>query len=312
MFWVWPGMIWAGCRWRRFGGVAGSAVRLVPAVKPGSAGRAYGSGANALAACGDGTCTALHPRCGMAARCRTAQKDALAALETGDAVCRRQSHARKVMDKPIPLLCKASRAWARRCLPGLCMTVERAAQNRFVAVNCAALPESLIEAELFGYQGAFTGARREGAPGRIREAHGGTLFSWMRSVICRCLFRRGCCVYCKSVRWFPLGGGQPVAVDFALVCATHRQFATGDEGRAFSRRPVLPAQWADLQLPALRERSDFDHLLDAQLTCLVPDRPIAVAPDLRDSLRRYSWPGNVRQLANACEQPVRCWKSMNP
>ena len=102
------------------------------------------------------------------------------------------------------------------------MPVERVAGGPFVAVNCAALPETLIEAELFGYRpGAFTGAGRNGAPGRIREVDGGTLFLdeigdmplGLQTRLLRVLQDR---------QVTPLGGGKPVAVDFRLVCATHR------------------------------------------------------------------------------------------
>lgn len=228
------------------------------------------------------------------------KKDALAALETGDAVMQAAiARARKVMDKPIPLLLQGESGVGKEMFARAVHDSGARSAKSFVAVNCAALPESLIEAELFGYQGgAFTGARREGAPGRIREAHGGTLFLDeigdmplpLQARLLRVLQER---------EVVPLGGGQPVAVDFALICATHRQLPLEMKAGRFREDLYYRLNGLTLQMPALRERSDFDHLLEAQLACLVPDRPIAVAPDLRDSLRRYPWPGNVRQLANA-------------
>ena len=113
----------------------------------------------------------------------------------------------------------------------------RRAAGPFVAVNCAALPESLIESELFGYEdGAFTGARRQGSKGLLRQAHGGVLFLdeigdmplALQSRLLRVLQER---------EVSPLGGARPVPVDFALLCATHRPLA--HEGADAPVRPDL-------------------------------------------------------------------------
>ncbi|MBH1978508.1 sigma-54-dependent Fis family transcriptional regulator [Simplicispira sp. 110] len=228
------------------------------------------------------------------------RKDALAALDTGDAVMQAAiARARKVMDKPIPLLLQGESGVGKEMFARAVHDSGTRCTKAFVAVNCSALPENLIEAELFGYQGgAFTGARREGTPGRVREAHGGTLFLdeigdmplSLQARLLRVLQER---------EVVPLGGGKPVPVDFSLVCATHRQLPLEMQAGRFREDLYYRINGLTLQLPALRERSDFDHLLETQLSRLVPDRPIAVAAGLRDNLRRYPWPGNVRQLANA-------------
>jgi transcriptional regulator with PAS, ATPase and Fis domain len=169
----------------------------------------------------------------------------------------------------------------------------------FVAVNCAALPESLIEAELFGYQGgAFTGARKEGAPGRIREAEGGTLFLdeigdmplAMQARLLRVLQERAV---------VPLGGGRAVPVDFALVCATHRTLRTEMDAGRFREDLYYRLNGLTLHLPPLRQRSDLAGLVARLLADIAPGRPIAVAPDLLQAFGAYRWPGNLRQLANA-------------
>ena len=104
--------------------------------------------------------------------------DALAALDIGDTVLHAAiARARKVMGKPIALLLKGESGVGKELFAHAVHNSGPRQSQPFVAVNCAALPENLIEAELFGYLGgAFTGAKREGAPGRIREAHRGTLF----------------------------------------------------------------------------------------------------------------------------------------
>lgn len=226
--------------------------------------------------------------------------DALAAMDTGDAVLHAAiARARKVMGKPIPLLLQGESGVGKEVFARAVHDSGPRKSQSFVAVNCAALPENLIEAELFGYQGgAFTGARREGAPGRIREAHGGTLFldeigdmpPALQSRLLRVL---------QDQQVVPLGGGKPVTVDFALVCATHRKLPQEMQAGRFREDLYYRINGLTLQLPALRERSDFDALLTRQLRHLVPGHSIMIAPDLLLSLRRYRWPGNVRQLANA-------------
>jgi transcriptional regulator of acetoin/glycerol metabolism len=152
--------------------------------------------------------------------------DALSRLDAGDATCRRAADmARKVMDKGIPLLIGGESGVGK---DWFAQAVHQCSQRRnqaWVAVNCAALPESLIEAELFGYvPGAFTGAARQGSLGRIREADGGTLFLdeigdmplSAQTRLLRVLQER---------RVSPLGAGKEVDVDVAVVCAHRRRIA---------------------------------------------------------------------------------------
>lgn len=226
--------------------------------------------------------------------------DALAALDTGDAVLRSViARARKVMAKPIALLLLGESGVGKEVLARAVHDSGPRRQQAFVAVNCAALPENLIEAELFGYEGgAYTGARREGAPGRIREAQGGTLFldeiGDMPLLLQARLLR-----VLQDRQVVPLGGGKAVAVDFSLVCATHRQLPDEMQAGRFREDLYYRLNGLTLQLPALRERSDFEHLLGCELKALLPGRQVSLAPALMVRLRRYRWPGNLRQLANA-------------
>jgi transcriptional regulator of acetoin/glycerol metabolism len=227
-------------------------------------------------------------------------KDALAVLDTGDAVFQSAiGRARKLMGKPIAILLQGESGVGKEVFARAAHRSGPRGEQPFVAVNCAALPENLIEAELFGYQGgAFTGARREGAPGRIREAHGGTLFLDeigdmplpLQARLLRVLQER---------MVVPLGGGKPVAVDFCLVCATHRDLPTEMQAGRFREDLYYRLNGLTLRLPPLRERTDLQHLLERELHSLVPERSIAVAPDVLQAMRDYRWPGNVRQLFNA-------------
>ena len=170
------------------------------------------------------------------------------------------------------------------------------AAGPFVAVNCAALPESLIESELFGYEeGAFTGARRQGSKGLLRQAHGGVLFLdeigdmplLLQSRLLRVLQTR---------EVSPLGAARPVQVDFTLVCATHRPLA--HEGPDAPVRPDLYFRIAEytVTLEPLRTRADRLELL-RDLWAAQGAGP-ALPPAIEAVLAAYSWPGNYRQLAS--------------
>lgn len=226
--------------------------------------------------------------------------DALERIDTGDATLHSAiARARKVVDKPIPLLLQGESGVGKEVFARALHQSGPRQHKPFVAVNCAALPETLIEAELFGYQsGAFTGAKREGAPGRIREAEGGTLFLDEIGDMPLSLQARLLRVL-QDREVTPLGAGKPIAVDFALVCATHRHLQREIQAGRFREDLYYRLNGLTLCLPALRERTDFEHLLDSHLQHLMPQRPLTLAADLRQRLRTYHWPGNVRQLASA-------------
>jgi transcriptional regulator of acetoin/glycerol metabolism len=226
--------------------------------------------------------------------------DALSALDTGDTVFRSAiARARKLMGKPIAILLQGESGVGKEVFARAAHMSGPRGEQPFVAVNCAALPENLIEAELFGYQGgAFTGARREGAPGRIREAHGGTLFLDEIGDMPLALQARLLRVLQERVV-VPLGGGKPVAVDFCLVCATHRDLPNEMQAGRFREDLYYRLNGLTLRLPPLRERTDLTQLLESELHDLVPDRSVTVAPDVLQAMQGYRWPGNVRQLFNA-------------
>ncbi|MFA1586529.1 sigma-54-dependent Fis family transcriptional regulator, partial [Achromobacter ruhlandii] len=171
----------------------------------------------------------------------------------------------------------------------------RRAAGPFVAVNCAALPESLIESELFGYEdGAFTGARRQGSKGLLRQAHGGVLFLDEIGDMPLALQARLLRVL-QSREVSPLGAARPVAVDFALVCATHRALA--HDGPDAPVRPDLYFRIAEytVTLAPLRARPDLRELLRT-LWAAQGSGP-ALPGGIEDALAQYAWPGNYRQMA---------------
>ncbi|MFN7724428.1 MAG: sigma-54-dependent Fis family transcriptional regulator, partial [Rubrivivax sp.] len=228
--------------------------------------------------------------------------DALAKLAGSDPTMQAAVHrARRVVDKPIVLLLQGESGTGKELFARAAHASGPRAHGPFVAVNCGALPEQLLEAELFGYRaGAFTGALREGAPGRVREAHGGTLFLdeigdmplAFQTHLLRVLQER-------QVQ--PLGCGKPVAVDFQLVCATHHPLRQAVAQGRFREDLYYRLNGLTLQLPALRERQDLPERVAACLQQHAPGRALTLAPDLAAAFRAYRWPGNLRQLNNALQ-----------
>uniref|UniRef100_A8GEH2 GAF modulated sigma54 specific transcriptional regulator, Fis family n=1 Tax=Serratia proteamaculans (strain 568) TaxID=399741 RepID=A8GEH2_SERP5 len=170
-------------------------------------------------------------------------------------------------------------------------------QGNFVAINCAALPENLIESELFGYApGAFTGANPKGYLGKIREADGGVLFLdeigdmplSLQTRLLRVLQE-------KTVT--PLGSRLSYAVDFSLICATHQDLAQQVAAGAFREDLMYRIQEFNLRILPLRQRAHVDRfILNLWQELGAESRSIRLAPETVAVLARYPWPGNVRQL----------------
>ena len=226
-------------------------------------------------------------------------QDALARLDTGDLRWKSATDkARRVVDKPIPLLIQGESGVGKELFARAFHDSGPRRSGPFVAINCAALPESLIESELFGHApGAFTGARREGSLGRLREADGGTLFLdeigdmplAMQTRLLRVLQER-------TVT--PVGSGKAVPVDFCLVCATHSKLReAADQGR-FRSDLYYRINGLTVLLPPLRERSDFQALTERLLAHLHPQREVHLAPALLARLSQHPWPGNLRQYSS--------------
>jgi transcriptional regulator of acetoin/glycerol metabolism len=234
-----------------------------------------------------------------------APADALAALDSGDTQWRSAADKlRRVLDKAIPVLIQGESGTGKEYLARAAHDSSQRRHGPFVAINCAAIPEHLIEAELFGYApGAFTGAGKSGRAGRLREAQGGTLFldeiGDMPLALQTRLLR---VLQDRSVT--PLGGGAAVAVDFALFCATHCKLREEADKGNFRSDLYYRINGLTVQLPALRERSDFDRLSEKILSDLQPQRQLHLAPALLTQMRSYAWPGNLRQLTSVLRTAV--------
>ena len=167
-------------------------------------------------------------------------------------------------------------------------------RGAFVPVNCAALPESLAEAEMFGHsEGAFTGARRHGAAGLVLEADGGTLFldeiGEMKLPLQAMMLRL---LDDWTVR--PIGGGKPRKADVLLLSATNVDLADAIAAGRFRSDLFYRLNMVEVTLPPLRGRDDFGAIARHLLRAIAPDWRID--DDAIAALRRLSWPGNVREL----------------
>jgi len=168
-------------------------------------------------------------------------------------------------------------------------------------VNCAAIPESLIESELFGYSaGAFTGGRAKGAKGLIQQADGGTLFLDEIGDMPLALQTRLLRVLADQ-QVTPLGADRPVAVDCRVIAATHQNLPQLIESGRFRQDLYYRLNGATLMLPPLRERADLEFLIRTLLNQLKQgiDRPaLRLRADAISAMLAWRWPGNVRELVN--------------
>jgi len=172
----------------------------------------------------------------------------------------------------------------------------------FVALNCAAIPESLIESELFGYrEGAFTGARSRGSKGKIAQADGGTLFLDEIGDMPLLLQSRLLRVLAEG-ELLPLGADEPVTVRLQVVCATHQSLTELIRAGRFREDLYYRLGGAVFQLPPLRERDDIGDIIRRVLheECEAMARPwVELDPAALAFLKRCRWPGNIRQLRHA-------------
>ncbi|MEG0920917.1 MAG: sigma-54-dependent Fis family transcriptional regulator [Comamonas sp.] len=245
---------------------------------------------------------ALVPHLIQSAVPQIAALDALAQLDTGDERWRTVAdRARRSFGKGIAILVQGESGVGKELFARALHDSSGRRNHAFVAINCAAIPEHLIEAELFGYEsGAFTGARRDGQIGRLREAQGGTLLLdeigdmplTLQTRLLRVLQERS---------MTPLGGGKPQALDFQLVCATHHHLRDAVAQGRFRADLFYRINGLALQLPALRERSDREAITCKLLAQFNPDRAVHLHPDVAVAMAHYPWPGNLREYANALQ-----------
>ncbi|MFT3972719.1 MAG: sigma-54-dependent Fis family transcriptional regulator [Amaricoccus sp.] len=219
---------------------------------------------------------------------------ALAALGAGDPqIAALQVRAAKLARTVLPILIQGETGTGKEFLARALHEASGRA-GPFVAVNCAAIPEALIEAELFGHApGAFTGAAPGGRKGLVEAAAGGTLFLDEIGDMPLALQARLLRVLAEG-EVTPVGALRPRRVDLRVVSATHRDLPAQVRAGALREDLYYRLSAATLALPPLRAREDFDWLADRLL-----GGRARLTPAARAALRARAWPGNLRELGNA-------------
>lgn len=201
---------------------------------------------------------------------------------------------RSIGDHNLPVLLHGETGVGKDVFARAIHAASNRARNNYVALNCAAMPESLIDAELFGYEaGAFTGARRDGSKGLIVQADGGTLFLDEIGDMPIALQTRLLRVLENREVW-PLGALKPVPVDIRLISATHRDLGRMAEQGAFRADLYFRLRGMEVRLPALRERADRDDIIRQIAREEAPN--CRLSPEAWALLSAYPYPGNMRQL----------------
>jgi DNA-binding NtrC family response regulator len=214
---------------------------------------------------------------------------------------------RKVADHPITVLVSGETGVGKEVVASAIHAASGRRDGPLVRINCASMPETLLESELFGHEkGAFTGADRKKL-GYFEAAHGGTLFldeigemtPALQAKLLRVLEQR---------RITRVGGTDEVDVDVRVICATHRDLEAEAEAGTFRADLFFRISAFTIFVPALRDRPAEIELLAQhflqQCAAQSSRRAPALTPGALAALRRHAWPGNVRELRNAIERAM--------
>ncbi|HEX7326499.1 MAG TPA: sigma-54-dependent Fis family transcriptional regulator [Rhodanobacteraceae bacterium] len=228
--------------------------------------------------------------------CRTAPSH----IATDPVMRRNLACGHQLFAKQVPILLRGATGTGKDVFARALHTGSLWSERPFVTVNCAAIPENLIESELFGYRpGAFTGAAREGRTGKILQSSGGTLFldeiGDMPLALQARLLRA---IEAREVT--PVGSDRNIAVDLHVISATHRDLKGMIANGEFREDLYYRLAGMTLEMPPLKNRADKGELIRALLreeSGFSP--PVDISANAYEHLLRYSWPGNIRQLRNA-------------
>jgi transcriptional regulator of acetoin/glycerol metabolism len=254
-----------------------------------------GSGAHALTVPG----TAPTPQPAAPAPVKPRRLSGLRYLNTGDPQLEKViEKVNKVLGRDIPILIMGETGTGKELLAQAIHNDSPRAMGPFVAVNCASIPETLIESELFGYEdGAFTGARKKGSVGKILQANGGTLFLdeigdmpiSLQAHLLRVLQER---------MVTPLGSGKSIPVNVELICATNHNLRERIAKGLFREDLYYRLNGLVVKLPPLRERTDLETVVRKILATESDGGNYTVSDEVLGLFRRHKWPGNFRQLTN--------------
>ena len=200
---------------------------------------------------------------------------------------------RRAVELNVPILIRGETGTGKELMARYAHAVSNR-KGDFVAVNCAALPETLIESELFGHQeGAFTGAIRGGSKGLVRQANQGTLFldeiGTMPAQVQVKLLR-----FLDRMEIRPVGNTTEIQLDIQLISATNAVLKCREQTDAFRPDLLYRINTMEVCLPALQERQDLRKIIDAIIETF--KQPLRLEPAALRQLEAYNWPGNIREL----------------
>jgi sigma-54 dependent transcriptional regulator, acetoin dehydrogenase operon transcriptional activator AcoR len=225
-------------------------------------------------------------------------------LNTGDPqLALAIQQVKQVLNRDIPILIQGETGVGKELFARAIHEASQRQDQAWVAVNCAAMPENLIEAELFGYEeGAYTGAKRKGNIGKIQQANGGTLFLdeigdmplSLQARLLRVLQER--CVT-------PLGSSKSIPVDFALISATNQTLKNRVAEQAFRSDLYYRINGLSVHLPTLKQRTDLPKLIETILQ-IEHASGHGISAEVMALFAQHPWPGNVRQLHNVLRTAI--------
>lgn len=226
-------------------------------------------------------------------------------IYSGESMTNVIAMAKKVANVNTTVLITGESGTGKELVAKLIHKKGKGANKPFIKINCAAVPEQLLESELFGYErGAFTGAKNEGKPGLFQLAHHGTLFlDEVGDMPMVAQAKMLCAIQDKEI--LRVGGTKPIPVDVRIIAATHRDLTKLIRVGKFREDLFYRLMVISIDLPPLRDRKEdipllIDHLVGKYNELYGYDK--TVDPKLVNQLVNYSWPGNVRELENFIER----------
>lgn len=230
----------------------------------------------------------------------------LKALTGGDAQLEKQiRRAARLVNSPISILITGETGSGKEYFAKALHQSSERRDGPFIAVNCAAIPDTLIESELFGYApGSFSGAATKGRKGLIQEADGGTLFLDEIGDMPKSLQTRLLRVLSEK-EVVPVGAQRPVPVNVRVIAATHCNLESRVREGLFRDDLFYRLNGAHFTLPPVRERQDLGWLIDRaiakQSAKSAQEHPLSIDAESKTLLLRHRWPGNLRELSNVID-----------
>jgi transcriptional regulator with PAS, ATPase and Fis domain len=234
-------------------------------------------------------------------------------IGTSDQIKTLINKAKKIAQTPSTILIEGETGTGKELFAQAIHNESRYAQGPFIALNCCAFPDELIESELFGYEkGAYTGAKKEGNSGKFEQANGGTLFLDEIHTM-NCSAQQKLLRVLEERQLTRIGGKRPIPLDFRIIAASSKNLATEVKNGGFIEPLFFRINVVRITLPTLQERTEdieslarhFLQTLNGRFNTHVSE----ISPEVLKLFSRYPWPGNIRELKNCIESALNYCES---